>query len=445
MPKHFRILRVCTGDQTQIEDYYHNNGFQKLPYNEQLEKFQEANYILPGSWSASMNSLGNECTDLLLNATSMQKTWCAENNINIDFTKEDWAYQVLRVKIADYRPDVLFFYAGVFTWFSEEQRTRLRDDFPFLKLITGLWGDELSGYANYSKVFSDVDLIFTNTELTRDVLVSAGITALVLGNCFDNVTAEPKIPPHSSLADQYHVVFLGATGFGCDLHRQRYMNVLSMMRKTDMEVWTNEPDPKQKKNKNSSYLQKAAKLPLKYIGKGALSTLSTARLQRLKQHRSMNWKVAKYIDEITMRRSGVPIRGKFYLDKQKIAMLYPDRCHPFLESWSDYFEVMRRSKFVFNAHRDELSDYSNIRVFEATGVGSCLITDRGNEMKKFFDIDNEIVTFESVDEAIEKLEYLDSHDNVRVEIARAGQRRTLADHTVQKRCEAIHEIICEFI
>ena len=50
-----------------------------------------------------------------------------------------------------------------------------------------------------------------------------------------------------------------------------------------------------------------------------------------------------------------------------------------------------------------------------------------------------------IDEAIEKLEYLDSHEDVRAEISRTGQRRTLTDHTVQKRCEAIHEMICEYI
>jgi len=106
---------------------------------------------------------------------------------------------------------------------------------------------------------------------------------------------------------------------------------------------------------------------------------------------------------------------------------------------------MRRSKFVFNNHRDELSDYANVRVFEATGVGSCLITDRGKEMKNFFVLDKEIVTFESIDEAIEKIEYLDSHDDARAEIAQAGQKRTLADHTVVKRCEKIHQVVSDLI
>ena len=444
MRENFRILRICTWNQSQIESYYHNNNFQELSYNEQLERFRKANYITNGSWSNAMMEIGNECTDLLLNATSMQQTWCIEKGIDIDFSQEDWIYRILRAKITDYKPDILFFYDSVFAWFSEKQRAELHNDFPFLRLITGLWGDELSGYANYSKAFSNVDLIFTNTELTRDVLRDAGITARVLGNCFDNVVAQQKLDPDPSLAELYHLVFLGNTGYGSDQHRQRYVNVLDMMQRTDMEVWTSEPDPKII-NIETTFFTKTAKLPLKWLGKGALSTLTLAQLEALKQHRLMSWKIAKYIDEIIMRRNGQPIKGEFFLDKQKIATLFPNQCHPVLESWSDYFEVMRRSKFVFNNHRDELSDYANVRVFEATGAGSCLITDRGKEMKNVFELDKEIVTFESIDEAIEKIEYLDSHDDARAEIAQAGQKRTLADHTVAKRCEKIHQVVSDLI
>ncbi len=66
-------------------------------------------------------------------------------------------------------------------------------------------------------------------------------------------------------------------------------------------------------------------------------------------------------------------------------------------------------------------------------------------MKNFFEPDSEIVTFDSVDEAVEKIEYLDNHEEVRREIAIAGQKRTLRDHTVYKRCEKIHEVVSKLI
>ena len=43
-------------------------------------------------------------------------------------------------------------------------------------------------------------------------------------------------------------------------------------------------------------------------------------------------------------------------------------------------------------------------------MGSCLVTDRGKEMKDYFVADKEIVTYESSDEAIEKIRYLQDHE-----------------------------------
>ncbi len=443
MKKNYRILKVCSANSNEIEEYYRNNNFEQLDYEEQIKQFQAANIILPGSWSGCMEKLGNECTDVLVNATSMQQQWCMAKGLDIDFSKKDWMYRILREHISDYKPDILFFYDSVFTWFSERQRKELRDDFPFLKFITGLWGDELSGHPSYSKAFANADLVFTSTALYRDMFTTAGIPAHVLGNCFDHFVASVESKPGES-RDSHHLTFVGSTGFGCDQHRQRYLNLLAMMQRTDLKAWTHERNLKQR-TINARSPASMVKTPMKWIGKRSLNLLSTHQLETMKEHRLMNWKIAKYIDETITIRNGRSIRGEYFLDKQKISELFPDRCRPFLEYASDYFEVLQQSKYVFNTHRDELADGPNIRVFEATGMGSCLITDRGNEMKEFFVPDKELVTYDTVDEAIEKIEYLDCHEDERAEIARAGQKRTLTDHTIVNRCEKIHEIVSGLI
>jgi len=84
-------------------------------------------------------------------------------------------------------------------------------------------------------------------------------------------------------------------------------------------------------------------------------------------------------------------------------------------------------------------------MFQATGMGACLLTDTGNNMSDLFDEDTEVVTYSSTEECVEKLDYLLKHDDKRREIARAGQRRTLRDHTTQKRCEQIHEWLNELL
>ena len=78
-------------------------------------------------------------------------------------------------------------------------------------------------------------------------------------------------------------------------------------------------------------------------------------------------------------------------------------------------------------------------------MGSCLVTDRGREMKDYFVADKEIVTYESSEEAVEKIRYLQDHEEERAAIAQAGKNRTLTDYTVENQCQEIHEVVCKQI
>ena len=121
--------------------------------------------------------------------------------------------------------------------------------------------------------------------------------------------------------------------------------------------------------------------------------------------------------------------------------MFPGYCHPPVFG-VDMYNVLRQSKITLNKHTDAAgSSVANMRLFEATGIGTCLLTDTGENMSDLFEEDREVVTYTSVDECIEKAEYLLEHDEVRRQIAEAGQRRTLKDHTMKNRCEQIDKII----
>ena len=84
-----------------------------------------------------------------------------------------------------------------------------------------------------------------------------------------------------------------------------------------------------------------------------------------------------------------------------------------------------------------------MRLFEATGVGTCLLTDWKENLSELFEIDREIVTYKSVDECIEKAKWLLEHPQERELIAKAGQARTLKDHTFAQRAVQLDKIIRE--
>jgi spore maturation protein CgeB len=106
------------------------------------------------------------------------------------------------------------------------------------------------------------------------------------------------------------------------------------------------------------------------------------------------------------------------------------------------YAALSRSRIAFNIHGDVAGAYAaNIRMFEATGVGTCLLTDWKKNIAELFEPDSEIVTYRTTDECLEKIRWLLDHPVECAEIARRGQARTLRDHTVVQRVGQLHEII----
>jgi len=82
-----------------------------------------------------------------------------------------------------------------------------------------------------------------------------------------------------------------------------------------------------------------------------------------------------------------------------------------------------------------------MRMFEATGVGACLLTDRKENLANLFAPESEVVSYGSAAECVEKVRYLLEHESERAAVAAAGQRRTLRDHTFAHRAAQIDAII----
>ena len=106
------------------------------------------------------------------------------------------------------------------------------------------------------------------------------------------------------------------------------------------------------------------------------------------------------------------------------------------------FQVLRDSRISFNSHIDiSPRSASNMRLFEATGVGSCLITDWKENLSDIFEPESEVVTYRSAEECVEKVRWLLDHPKEREQIAAQGQARTLKDHTFARRAELLDELL----
>src|ERR1700760_3666224 len=101
------------------------------------------------------------------------------------------------------------------------------------------------------------------------------------------------------------------------------------------------------------------------------------------------------------------------------------------EVWgAEMYQALRRSKITLNSHIDMAGrEAGNMRLFEATGVGSFLLTDFKDNLHTLFEPDREVAVWRSIDDGLAAIDRAIGDDGGRAEIAHAGQARTLAQHT----------------
>ncbi|MDB5319210.1 MAG: glycosyltransferase family 1 protein [Phycisphaerales bacterium] len=105
------------------------------------------------------------------------------------------------------------------------------------------------------------------------------------------------------------------------------------------------------------------------------------------------------------------------------------------------YEILARSRIVINHHGNVPPYANNLRLFESTGSGAMLLTDDKPNLKELFKLGAEIVAYGNADECLDQVQYYLAHEEERSQIARAGQARTLAEHTFENRMAELIEII----
>ena len=134
--------------------------------------------------------------------------------------------------------------------------------------------------------------------------------------------------------------------------------------------------------------------------------------------------------------------GKNSLDKNSKAYK-----HHHGEAWGlEMYRTLAQSKISLNCHEEVAGNYaSNMRLYEATGMGTCLITDWKPNLSNIFELDKELVTFKSVNELNDKVNYLLENEDERAKIAIKGQKRVLKENTYYYRMKQLLKIIEDYL
>ena len=113
------------------------------------------------------------------------------------------------------------------------------------------------------------------------------------------------------------------------------------------------------------------------------------------------------------------------------------------EAWGlDMFRLLATSTIALNRHGDVAEQCANnMRLYEATGVGTLLITDAKANLAELFEPDKEVVGYTDEDDLVNKIHHYLANEEERARIARAGQERTLRDHTYAERMRELQAIL----
>ena len=115
-------------------------------------------------------------------------------------------------------------------------------------------------------------------------------------------------------------------------------------------------------------------------------------------------------------------------------------------------ETLAASRVTLNLHatieaegRVVGSAANNMRLYEATGVGTCLLTDAKPNLAELFEPDREVLTFGDANECVTRIRETLADEPRRRTIAEAGRRRTLRDHGYPDRMHRLAEIIKRYL
>jgi hypothetical protein len=405
------------------------NEFISKSFKEQQKILFKNFYVYDNSFSEGMNYLGHDALEIVSDLEEMQKTWANENGCL--YSNDSWRRDILFAQLQFYKPEIVYFQD--IHHLSYEDFKSLKNRFPFIKLVVifrGFPGVD----TNLIKTLAAADLVFVGSPKLYHFLKDKNIKSHIIYHFF-NLKILDYIDTEN-IEYKYDFTFIGSSGYGYgNNHLPRYCSLLELLNKTNIKLWIDEDISNEKSLKKifTKLLIHKLKFPLNSFQK-----LLPIKLRDLLEDIKIKDSVYNYLNISTFKKTDL-------MSMRPLSKLFPDRCLEGLFGL-DMYKKLSQSKLTFNIHTLPAKGHvDNMRLFQAAGMGSCLITDSGDNMGDLFEVDKEIVTYTTIDECIEKVNYLLSNESKRKEIAKNGQIRVIKDHSNMKRCEQMNEVFQKLI
>jgi spore maturation protein CgeB len=406
-----RLLRLCTNYQGFLDRFYFDNpGLRSAGYNEQYTRLAAECFGWADYWTHALAPFGYEVWEPVGNAEHMQKKWALERGVK--YADETWVHDIAAAQAKAFRPDVLFI--NDYHVYTAEFISHLREVCPSIRLVLGWCG---AAYPRLENIKA-YDIVLSNIPHLVTIFKNQGLSARYLPHAFEPRILNRLKKDAGTVAD---FSFVGSVFKYEGLHNEREKILAELAEKTKIQIWTDVKYPTRK----DALRHRISRLMLHRLSPvgsilGLMSPSSKAG--RVKEIIEFDPVSAGYLDPRIRRRALPPVYG--------VGM----------------YQQLSDSRVTLNTHIDlSRNEASNLRLFEATGVGACLVTERQPNLPDLFEPDEEVATYSSVEELIQKVNYLLEHEAVRGQIAGAGQKRTLRCHTIAHRAAHVNTIIRDYL
>lgn len=354
--------------------YDANPGLKDESYAVQYKKVVDLRFAWSDFWVTNLEKTGKfEGQLVIINNEFAQKKWAEEHQFK--YTQEGWLEEILLEQIRVFETEI--FFACDYVYLTETHLRKIKKEVRSIRKVIGWDG---IGLYDVNR-FKECDAMFSCGQQFVDFYQANGFAA-----CLFQFAFEPSILDSLDTATKkYNVSFAGSLTLRSGGHHSRLKILGEAAKHFDVDYWLSAFDS------NTPYLIKNI---LKKIKAGSFSDV--ADILRL-------WRINK---------------GTVY--------------------GLDMYQVLASSKITINNHIDTAYTIGgNIRLWEATGVGACLVTDWKENIAGLFEPDKEIVVYQSKEECVEKIRYLLDHPRTMEAIAKAGQVRTLTEYSYEKRINQI--------
>lgn len=400
----YRFLKISSYYKSILTDYYSKNpSIKAMNYDEQHAHLMKQRIGLSDFYSNHLTSKGVIANEIVANATYLQNSW------DTTFSETQNSKEVIINQIEFYKPDVLFLQDSYLL--NGQQIRELRKKFKFIKLIVGY---SCSPFHDTTiENFKAFDLIITCTDQFKNSFEAHGIKCHTIHHGFETSIVE-EVTGGDELKKLYDIIFIGSIMPGKGFHQTR-LEIIEQLLDKNIQL----------KIFGQLYEESGSKIL------AAQSAFLFAEL---------------------LRRSGfkkAPFNSAF-LKKAYDILSYPENLkysNALRKSVSemvygiDMYKQLAHSRIGFNIHGDIAQTTANMRIFETTGMGACLLTDHKSDIADFFEPDEEIVTFNTSNECVDKISWLLKNPVKLSEIALNGQIRCHKDHSMKSRVDIFHKVV----